>query len=306
MDAARSAQGGIMADLTRRGMIKTAGVTVAAIGVTSVPRPVRRLFSDPAARPRSPDVPWNNDPESPIGPPNWDTIGFPVCGLGMTQSPVDIRTDRLAKYPGGPLLLSYEKSEAAVVNTGHYVEVPIPPGVDDTLDIDGDLYRLLQYHFHAPSEHAVNSHLADLEAHFVHKNAHGATAVVGVFFNIGSDPNPLLDTILLSAPETAGHKVIIGKASPADLFHDLSGVRTTPTGAIQVESFYSYEGSLTTPDCAEGLRWSVLVGTGQVSHAAVMRFHQLIARFPDYNGYPNNNRPLQPLNGRIISARFGP
>jgi carbonic anhydrase len=224
----------------------------------------------------------------------------------MSQSPVDIRTDRLVKYPGGPLLLRYEKSEAAVVNTGHYVEVPIPPGGDDTLDIDGDLYQLKQYHFHARAEHAVNGHLANLEAHFVHKNANGATAVVGVFFNIGSDPNRLLDTILLSAPETAHEEVIIGKASPADLFNNLSGVGTTPTGAIQVESFYSYGGSLTTPDCAEGLRWSVLIGTGQVSPTAVNRFHHLIARFPYYNGYPNNNRPLQPLNGRIISVRNGP
>lgn len=96
------------------------------------------------------------------------------------------------------------------------------------------------------------------------------------------------------------------KASPADLFQNLSGVRTTPTGEIQVESFYSYDGSLTTPDCSQGLRWSVLVGAGQVSQLAVTRFHRLIARFPYYNGYPNNNRPVQPLNGRIISARNGP
>lgn len=204
------------------------------------------------------------------------------------------------------MLLRYEKSEAAVVNTGHYVEVPIPPGGDDTLDIDGDQYQLKQYHFHARAEHAVNGHLADLEAHFVHKNAHGATAVVGVFFNFGSDPNPLLDTILLSAPEKAHEEVIIGMASPADLFRNLSGVRTTPTGAIQVDSFYSYEGSLTTPDCAQGLRWSVLVGSGQVSRTAVLRFHNLIARFPYYNGYPNDNRPVQPLNGRIVSARYVP
>jgi carbonic anhydrase len=295
-----------MADLTRRSIFKTAGVAVAAIGVTSVPGPVRRLFSDPAARPRGPEVPWNNDPESSIGPPNWESIGFPVCGQGTRQSPVDIRTDHLAKYPGGPLLLSYETSEAVVVNTGHYVEVPIPPGGDDTLDIDGDLYRLDQYHFHAPAEHTVNSSHADLEAHFVHKNIHGDTAVIGVLFNIGSEPNPLLDTILLSAPETAHKEVNIGKASPADLFRNLSGVITTPTGAIQVESFYSYAGSLTTPDCSQGLRWSVLVGAGQVSRAAVIRFHRLIALFPYYNGYPNDNRPVQPLNGRIISARYGP
>ncbi len=40
-------------------------------------------------------------------------------------------------------------------------------------------------------------------------------------------------------------------------------------------------------------------------NAAVTRYHHLIAQFPNYNGYPNNNRPLQPLNGRIIKLRRG-
>ena len=49
---------------------------------------------------------------------------------------------------------------------------------------------------------------------------------------------------------------------------------------------------------------SVLAGAGQVSNAAVARFHKLIAQFPNYNGYPNN-RPLQPVNGRVIRLRRG-
>jgi carbonic anhydrase len=35
----------------------------------------------------------------------------------------------------------------------------------------------------------------------------------------------------------------------------------------------------------------------------VTRFHRLIAQFPFYNGYPNNNRPVQPRNGRVIKFR---
>lgn len=73
-----------------------------------------------------------------------------------------------------------------------------------------------------------------------------------------------------------------------------------------MNSFYSYDGSLstpgclTTPGCAEGVLWSVLADGGHVSYAAVTRSHRLIAQFPNYNGYPNNNRPVQPVNGRII------
>jgi hypothetical protein len=37
----------------------------------------------------------------------------------------------------------------------------------------------------------------------------------------------------------------------------------------------------------------------------VTRFHEVIARFPGYGGYPNNNRPLQPLNRRVVQLRRG-
>jgi carbonic anhydrase len=291
-----------MAELTRRDLFKTAGAAAAVIGVASLRGPASGLFSSPA---QAQTIAWNHDPASPIGPLHWGTIGFPTCGAGVNQSPVDIRTDQLAAYHGSPLLLRYEQAELDIENTGHVVEVVIPAGVNNTLQIGGARFPLVQYHFHVPSEHAVNGRLADLEAHFVHTNAQGVTAVVGVFFNIGSDPNPLLDSILLAAPATAGEEVTEGKASPAELFQNISGVSIAGRSPVRVNSFYSYTGSLTTPGCTEGVLWSVLAGAGQVSNAAVTRFHQLIAQFPNYNGYPNNNRPVLPLNGRVIRLRRG-
>ena len=53
-------------------------------------------------------------------------------------------------------------------------------------------------------------------------------------------------------------------------------------GPILVNSFYTYDGSLTTPGCTENVRWSVLADGGQVSNAAVTLLHQVIARFPGY------------------------
>jgi carbonic anhydrase len=64
-------------------------------------------------------------------------------------------------------------------------------------------------------------------------------------------------------------------------------------------------GSLTTPGCTEDVRWSVLADGGQVSKAAVARLHRVIGQFPSYDGYRNNNRPTQPLNGRVIRLRHG-
>ena len=208
----------------------------------------------------------------------------------------------MAGYHGSPLLLRYTSSELGVENTGHVVEVPIPTAVQNTLQIGGSRYQLVQYHFHAPSEHAIDGRRADVEAHFVHMNALGATLVVDGMFRIDPEPNPLLDRILLSAPE-AGEETHAGEASPAELFHHLSGVRATPADRVQVNSFYAYDGSLTTPGCTPDVRWFLAAGEGHVSTVAVRRFHQVIAQFPDYNGYPNDNRPLQPLNQRVVRLR---
>ena len=163
---------------------------------------------------------------------------------------------------------------------------------------------LTQYHFHAPSEHIVNGVHADVEGHFVHTNAQGATAVVGVFYRIGHRPNALLEQILLNAPETSGATgPPMGEANPAELFSDLDGGCAKRGGRVHVDSFYAYDGSLTTPGCTENVRWSVLSDGGHVSQAAVTRFHEVISQFANYGGYPNNNRPAQPLNGRVVKLR---
>jgi carbonic anhydrase len=282
--------------LTRREAGKLAGAAAGAVAAW-------RLWPSSAAEastvaPAQTTPPWNHDPASPIGPLHWGTIGYPVCGSGMGQSPVNIDTSAVTRLNGPPLLINYERSELGIENTGHVVEVPIPAGVTDTLRIGNDAYQLVQYHFHAPSEHQVNGRPADVEGHFVHQNSQGDTAVVGIFFRTGADPNPLLDKILLSAPVTAGDAVTVGEASPAELFPGAGG----PAGRHRdAGSFYTYTGSLTTPGCTEGVRWFVLADGGHVSHAAVRRFHFVISRFPNYGGYPNNNRPVQPLNGRVIS-----
>ena len=44
----------------------------------------------------------------------------------------------------------------------------------------GGNFRLVQFHFHRPSEHTVNGASFPMEVHFVHSNAAGNLAVVGV------------------------------------------------------------------------------------------------------------------------------
>jgi carbonic anhydrase len=296
-----------MSEFTRRDLlVKGTGAAAATAAAFALRGPASGLIPGTARAQTPPAVAWNHNPASPIGPLHWgDLDGFSVCGTGKHQSPVDFDTAHVDVRHGPPLLLRYDVSELAIENTGHVVEVPIPAGVEDVLQIGGDRYLLTQYHFHALSEHTVNGRHADVEGHFVHTNANGDTAVVGVFYRLGHRPNPLLDQILLNAPKTSGEEVHTGEeANPAALFSHLKGA-SAKRGNVRVDSFYAYDGSLTTPGCTENVRWSVLADGGQVSRAAVSRFHRVISKFANYDGYPNNNRPVQPLNGRVVELRRG-
>ena len=104
----------------------------------------------------------------------------------------------------------YPDNELVVENTGHVIEVPIPADNGNTLRVGSSDFRLIQYHFHAPSEHTLDGQQFDLEAHLVHENAAGQLAVVGVFMDIGDQPNELVDEVFHNAPEEAGEETEVG------------------------------------------------------------------------------------------------
>jgi len=240
---------------------------------------------------------WNHDPASPVGPGAWGTVTFPfaTCGssfepggfveVGKKQSPIDISGATPALLP--PPLYLYGATPFEVENTGHVVEVVYQAG--SRLVIGIDTFDLVQFHFHAPSEHAVNGRLADAELHLVHRNALGNLAVVGVLLQVGPRPNALIEQIIGAAPAVEGSNVVTGRT--------LSARDVLPRNPF---SFWTYSGSLTTPPCSEGVKWTVLKEPVQVSAGTIARLHAIIAAFPGYEGYQSNNRPVTPLNGRAI------
>jgi carbonic anhydrase len=70
------------------------------------------------------------------------------------------------------------------------------------------------------------------------------------------------------------------------------GVTFNPANLLPREyEFYSYEGSLTTPPCTEGVRFFIL--KSQVNIA-----REQVDKFP----FKLNARPVQPQNGRAIAG----
>jgi carbonic anhydrase len=211
------------------------------------------------------------------GPAHWSELSpeYAACGTGKHQSPIDIRNPEHAALP--EIQFTYQLIEPKLVNNGHTVQVSVPAGSGITV---GDhSYELQQFHFHTPSEEAVSGKRAAMVAHFVHKDADGNLAVVAVLFDVG--------------PESAALKPVFAKL-PAKANTDvtLESTQINPEAVLPAtRGYYEFEGSLTTPPCSEGVRWLVLKHRATVSKAQLSAFQAL---------YPDNARPLQPLNGRAV------
>lgn len=69
-----------------------------------------------------------------------------------------------------------------VTNTGTTIQV----NTSGNLKIGNTSYKLLQYHFHTPSEEAINGVHYDANVHLVHQDSKGRLAVIGVNFKAGA------------------------------------------------------------------------------------------------------------------------
>jgi carbonic anhydrase len=203
--------------------------------------------------------------------------GFKTCKLGHQQSPIDIVT-RAAEKPAEakPIAFAYAAGAAEVVNNGHTVQVNLPEG--GSVSIGGTEYKLLQFHFHTPSEEKIDGRNYPLVAHLVHRDAEGHLAVVAVLFKLGHE-NAALKPVFTHLPPKEGQTAKLeGAFDAAQLLPPARG-------------YYAFAGSLTTPPCSEEVRWQVLKTPVELSKAQLAAFRKL---------YTMNARPVQPLNGRQV------
>jgi carbonic anhydrase len=209
------------------------------------------------------------------GPAVWGKLdqAYAACSTGQFQSPIDIP---LAKGEPGPRFdYEYGTVVGDVVNNGHTVLVK--PSSSNRLLVNGNAYELEQLHFHTPSEHLIGGHSFPLEIHLVHKNAAGQRAVVAVMAEEGG-----LDDVLERLPVPhAGAAPLALERNPLDL------TKLLP----ESKAYFTFTGSLTTPPCTEDVGWIVLSQPIKVPRGSISKFEQVLKA---------NNRPVQPLNGRII------
>jgi carbonic anhydrase len=197
-----------------------------------------------------------------------------LCASGQQQSPVDL-AGAVPASAGLPVMKWKPAHGGMVINTGQTIEVDVEGAGGVT--IEGISYGLKQVHFHHPSEHTIDGKHFAMEAHLVHAAADGKLAVIGVLFEEGA-ANPALDPVWATAPGREGKAAVAFQIDPAKLV----GAGT---------SAYRYEGSLTTAPCSETVTWTVLAQPRTASHSQIAAFAAM---------FPNNARPVQPLNRRYV------
>jgi carbonic anhydrase len=212
------------------------------------------------------------------GPEHWGEMDekYKMCGLGQNQSPINVTSSLDATLED--IGFHYTTAPETILNNGHTVQVNVQKG--SFIAIEGTQYNLLQYHFHTPSENHINAKSFPLEAHFVHADNTGHLAVVGVMFEEGK-ANEQLAQLWAKMPMHANEK------------NALSNVATNLNALLpENKHYYRFNGSLTTPPCSEGVKWMVLDTPLTISKEQVATFSHAV--------HGHNNRPLQPLNARII------
>lgn len=212
------------------------------------------------------------------GPLQWANLSheFAKCGQGKAQSPIDLKWSQA--HDARQLTFMYKPTQLQIVDDGQTIKVS--PDKGSYLLIDGRRFDLLQFHFHAQSEHTFSGHHFPLEAHFVHKNDAGQLAVVGVMFKQGHK-NDTIAKLWQRIPAKMQHKEHFATSyNPIDL------IPAVPT-------HYHYMGSLTTPPCSENVNWTILNTPLEISREQIDQFEVL---------YRGNNRPVQRLNGRVPAS----
>ena len=182
------------------------------------------------------------------GPAQWPNITIESkkneCG-GTRQSPISLPVPSPTR---GPVIgVEYIACGATIRNTGHDIEVT-PAGDAGKITIGDNVYKLVQLHFHVPSEHSIPGVAAVAEMHILHQLIKGSgdeNAVIGVMLTKGKE-YPALELVFANLPETV---CAATKLLPIEFDQLLPKTKF---------AYYTYAGSLTTPPCTPSVIWYVL------------------------------------------------
>ncbi|NWH16356.1 CAH4 anhydrase, partial [Grus americana] len=245
-------------------------------------------------------------------PQQWHLID--VTCKGNKQSPINIVTKNVA-YDKNLKPLNFEgydvkgSSKWNIENNGHTGNTSPKIG-------GGGLrrkYKAVQFHLHwgiqgvrqylPGSEHSIDGEKEAMELHIVHiredvsditeaKKIADGMAVLAFFIKV-EEENKNYATLIneLENIKYKGKTLVLMEALP------LSSLLPPEE---DLGRYYRYEGSLTTPDCHEGVIWTVFEKPIELSISQISQFSTIHFDGKNSTSMAENFRPAQFLNGRKV------
>lgn len=274
------------------------------------------------------DIRSDAEVELAAGEYNYDNQGTDwtgTCQNGKNQSPIDLISKNAVVQSIKPISFrNYDQSlqmPLLVVNNGHIANMVIPVTRNgQRASISGGLlpgeFEAQSVHFHwgsansKGSEHTIDSERYDAEIHIVHKNMKYANlsvgdaseyadglAVLGVMLRATSRPslqrsglNRIFDELPNIIPYESNATISSGQLTVRELL-----------GGVGTAQFFSYNGSLTTPDCSEAVTWTVFKNVASFPQSQISKLWNL--QDSRQRQLINNYRVPQDLNDRQVYYR---
>jgi carbonic anhydrase len=210
----------------------------------------------------------------------------------LAQSPIDIisvKADKSGKEE--QVSFTFHSDIKAAKNLGHTIELEFKEG--STCTVNGKKYTSRQFHFHTPSEHLVDGITFPMEMHIVNILSDSGNVnkpsylVLVVLFKIGAE-NKFIKEFLDKIPKEEGEENTLkaGEVKLDDLFSQFKG--------NDIKSYYTYQGSLTTPPFPESVQWVILKHIVEASEDQLMTIEKMEG---------NNARHVQAINDRKIYSQ---
>ena len=252
-----------------------------------------------------------------------------ICKDGRSQSPIDLPTkDEATLSPVKPIFQydfipakAEESSIDGLITQGEYIKIRydrnairIPhPNLGKIITDDGGVFQAEEIVFHTPSEHTINGEQLDMEMQIIH---YGRTK--------GDIAKQIVLSFLFKKKPGVYNKFIdkldfFNLPNSIDNFRDITSDLYIPSVFYNTDdedneflkpfSFYTYEGSLTTPPCTERTTHYVVADPIPLSNTVIQLFKEAL-KLPDStddkgNYYianeMSNNREIQPRNGRDVT-----
>ncbi|KAF5750248.1 putative Alpha carbonic anhydrase 4 [Tripterygium wilfordii] len=218
------------------------------------------------------------------GPKEWGKIDshWRSCDGGKLQSPINLLDQRVQVSANlGKLERDYKPAPAVVKNRGHDISVRWI-GDAGEISINGTDYKLIQCHWHSPSEHTFNGSRYELELHIVHLSSNGGIAVIAIVYEYGH-PDRFLSRLFHHIKTVGEKEKYLGIVNPGDI-------------KFGSRKYYRYIGSLTVPPCTEGVIWTVIKKVRTASREQVRALRDAV-----HDGFEANARPTQASVGIPVS-----